>query len=106
MFDRGAEAAAGIVDEDVDAAKLLDGGGNQPADIVVASHIGREGEDVGVAGGEFAQGGFGAGGGDDVGAGRGEGQRVFAADAGGGAGNQDGFAGECVCHFSFRQMMI
>ena len=103
LFDRGAHAEAGIVDEDVHAAEPFDGGRHEVLDVGVASDIGHDGDDAGTESGEGVA---VAGGGDDVGAGGSKGERGFAANARGGAGDDDDFVGEVVFHFRYFRGMV
>ena len=98
----GAEAKAGVVDENVHPSKLGNGGFDEAVDVVVASDVGGNGEEKRVSGSEFAQLGLITCGQNNSGPGSGEGQRGLAPDAAGSAGNDDNQVVEVFfgCHSS------
>jgi hypothetical protein len=101
---------AGVVDEDVHAAKLCDYDGHQPANVLVLGHVGGNSQDGSRPGRRreaaasddfvryFAQGWFVAGSEDHTGTGPGKSQSGFASDATGGTGNDDYLVFEASAH--------
>jgi hypothetical protein len=99
VFEDFGLEAAGVVDEEVDTAKLFGDGGDGLHDAFGIAEIAADGESVDVEGGEGADGLFGFGLGAEVGdrnvcAAFGQGERDGSADALGGSGYERGLAGQ------------
>lgn len=75
------QAVAGVVDEDIDAAEFVHGGGDHGGDVGGRGHVEFELQDIGAVG-EVAEGGGLAGGGGDAVAGLGDAGDEGGAEAG------------------------